>query len=513
MGSRRAFLSQVGQGMLIAGLGYGTAHELGVASLQAAEESPRRLKFGKHDRLVDLLQGTAPDQFLPVVVGEIRRGTDLTDLVAATALANARGFGGEDYIGFHTFMALRPALAMSELLPTEQKPLPILKVLYRNASRLHDTDHHDHDTLTPVADLPTGSDPQASLRDAVHHIDRNTADGILQSLTDQSPEVAWNNLLPTVCEAPEVHRIVLAHRAWDMMGLVGREHAETLLRQSVHYCVNQETYRQQKNINVGELVAKVFDDHRLTDREPGTTVASESWIEEFAAVLLNSTPEEAAQAVGAALAEGIRPLDIANATAVVANQLVLRDPGRPKEWAQPNKPEGSVHGDSIGVHASDTANAWRQIIRVSNARNAMASAILAGWGVARDKGNRPFAEWSARPQADALAALSSDPEQLLKELDGAIREKDQERTCAVAGRYLQVGSNTSPLFNLLLQYACSEDGALHAEKYFWTVNEEFHTLPARFRNQQLIGLARVTASAYGYAAPGIDVARELLAKS
>ncbi|MFO0922727.1 MAG: hypothetical protein U0905_09600 [Pirellulales bacterium] len=35
-----------------------------------------------------------------------KTGTILKTLVAAGALANARTFGGQDYIGFHTFMAL-----------------------------------------------------------------------------------------------------------------------------------------------------------------------------------------------------------------------------------------------------------------------------------------------------------------------------------------------------------------------------------------------------------------------
>ena len=30
-----------------------------------------------------------------------------------------------------------------------------------------------------------------------------------------------------------------------------------------------------------------------------------------------------------------------------------------------------------------------------------------------------------------------------------------------------------PVFDLMLRYAISEDGALHAEKYYQTVSEEF----------------------------------------
>ena len=50
----------------------------------------------------------------------------------------------------------------------------------------------------------------------------------------------------------------------------------------------------------------------------------------------------------------------------------------------------------------------------------------------------------------------------------------------------------------MLKYAVSEDGRLHGEKYYHTVREEFRTIRPAFRWRQMIGLARVTASAYGY---------------
>ncbi|MFN7583422.1 MAG: hypothetical protein ACK5UD_20510, partial [Planctomyces sp.] len=57
---------------------------------------------------------------------------------------------------------------------------------------------------------------------------------------------------------------------------------------------------------------------------------------------------------------------------------------------------------------------------------------------------------------------------------------------------------------------CSEDGALHAEKYYWTTRDEYQQLRPAFRNQQLVALARVSASQYGSPAPGLQQARELL---
>src|SRR4051794_6963850 len=104
--TRREFLSEVGRGMLIASVGFEVATQLGMAS----EISGERLNFGSLEPLVSLMQETPVNRLLPLLVDQLKSGTDLQRLVAAAALANARAFGGEDYVGFHTIMAMAPAL-------------------------------------------------------------------------------------------------------------------------------------------------------------------------------------------------------------------------------------------------------------------------------------------------------------------------------------------------------------------------------------------------------------------
>ena len=510
--SRRSFLAQVGQGMLVAGLGHSTAAHLGLTSLRADDVSPQRLRFPGHDRLVDLLQSTPVERFLPAVVAELRNGTTLQTLVTAAALANARAFGGEDYVGFHTFMAFMPALRMAQQLPPEQQALPVLKVLYRQAARLEESGHHDHDTLTPVTASGGSAGSSADdIRNLVHQQNRTAADQLLSDVSRLSPETAWNSLLPTVCEAPEVHRIVLVHRAWDMLELVGPVHADTMLRQSLHYCMQLEPGRAKSSHNVSDRLAAIIADSFAAMPPKAARVADDQWIASFTELLLSTPPEQAAAAAAAALQEGFSPAAISEAVSCAACQLVLRDPGRPPEWAQPNKPPGSVHGDSIGVHASDTAHAWKHIVAVSDARNAHAAVILSVWCVARDASIRPASTRSPRPTAAAFAQITAtDPKALLSLLDSAIRGQQQDLACAVADRCLSAGITSDDLFGRLLACACSEDGALHAEKYYWTTRDEYQQLRPAFRNQQLVALARVSASQYGSPAPGLQQARELL---
>jgi hypothetical protein len=439
----------------------------------------------------------------------------LKELVAAATLANARAFGGEDYIGFHTFMALAPALNMSEQLPEPMRALPVLKVLYRNTDRIHARGGNGEDALHPVevSSAFDTSDAGARIREAVRNKNLRLAEELLAAAAGRSPTEAYNDLLPAVADAVEVHRTVLAYRAWDLLDLVGPEHAFTTLRQSLHYCVdNCKPSYNDRFASLRDLLPRLLDQYRLVEREPGTRVADDGWLDSMCNTLLTSTADQAADAVAAALADGISAESVADAVALVANQFVLRDKGRIARNAQPNKPIGSVHGDSIGVHASDSVNAWRHIARVSNRRNSVVSLILSAWQVGSDRSFAPeLATGAPQPAPEQVEKIKSrDQASLVADLNDAIRHQDQARACALVHVYGEQDYPAADIQSLLLGYAISEDGALHAEKYFNTTTEEFARARPKFRWRQLTALARVTASEYGQPAPGMAEARCLL---
>ena len=108
------------------------------------------------------------------------------------------------------------------------------------------------------------------------------------------------------------------------------------------------------------------------------------------------------------------------------------------------------------------------------------------------------------------AVGTDEPAKLVTLLREAVEDSDQGRSAAVVRRWAEAGHSPKPMFDILRQYAVSEDGALHAEKYFRTVVEEFASTSAEFRWRHLVALARVSASQYGWPAPGREQARELL---
>jgi hypothetical protein len=518
--TRRAFLADVGRGTLIASVGYGMAVDLGLTRAEAAEGA-EALSFGPLEPLVALMQETPANKIVATVVEKIRAGVPLRDLVAAGALANARTFGGEDYVGFHTMMALAPAYHMSRELSDDRTALPVIKVLYRNTNRIQESGGRTKEVLhavEPLCCLPDGVSAGEALREVVRKKDMQGAEQTFATIAQGTPDEAFNDLLYAVQDNTEVHRTVLPYRAWDLLGLIGTEQAHTLLRQSVRYCVKSERdWNHTPEIDEPRRVLPaLFDQYKLAGKTLGTRQADDAWIDRMSKTIFEGTPQQAAEAAAAALAEGMAPEAIGEAVSLAANQLVLRDAGRTTREAQPNKPPGSVHGDSIGVHACDSANAWRNMARASNPRNTMACLILGAYQVAHDRVNRggDFLHWQPRPWAEDLAGVkASEPESLLRELNAAIRENDQARACAVAQRCGELSHPARPVFDVLLNYATSEDGALHAEKYYRTVSEEFGATRPALRWRQLVALARVTASEYGRPAPGYADACEMLLKA
>src|ERR1700744_3579108 len=128
--NRRSFLSDVGRGMLAAGLGTALANDLGF-STAFAEQGAEAIPLGEYTSLVELMRSTPANKLQPMLAEKILKGeADLKKLVAAGALANAVTFGGCDYVGFHTAMAMLPALEMSRILPRGRQPLSVLKVVY-----------------------------------------------------------------------------------------------------------------------------------------------------------------------------------------------------------------------------------------------------------------------------------------------------------------------------------------------------------------------------------------------
>src|SRR5205814_6823962 len=199
--------------------------------------------------------------------------------------------------------------------------------------------------------------------------------------------------------------------------------------QSVRYCVKAESGSHTAAWDGPRtLLPKILEQHKLLEKSPGVRVAEDKWVEQLSQTIFKSGPEEAAEAAAAALSEGFAPASVGEAISLAANQLILRDLGRRPREESTGKPPGSVHGDSIGVHACDSACAWRNLARVSNARNTFACLILGAYQAALDRTARggDFLHWDPLPLKRHLDEVrATDAEGLLRQAEDAVRQNLQ----------------------------------------------------------------------------------------
>lgn len=507
--TRREFLRDVSSSMLVVGIGASLAADLGYGTA-FADEGPDSLPLGDYGPLVDLLESTPADKLQPILADKLRRGeVDLKTLIAAGALANAQTFGGCDYVGFHTAMAMLPALGMTALLERDRQPLPVLKVLFRNSQQIQSVGGASKKTLMALhaAEHASEADPGVAIRDACRKTDVKEAEALFATVGD-SPREALNVLQPALQDDINVHRFVFAHRTYGLVGLLGKEYSHTLLRQCVRYCINDEEGRikhKQAESPIRTVLPKLLDQYKLVGKALGKRDPGDAVVDELSRTIYNGPPEHSAEAVAAALAEGIDPEAVGEAISLASNLLTLCQGS--DNWR--------THGASYGVHSSDATNAWRNMARLTDSRHAVGGLIVAAYHSASHKAFKT----SAYPTDEHRAMIKvQDAAALLAEAEDAVRHNDQGRATAAIQIYGERGHAPEAVFNLMLKYAVSEDGRLHGEKYFHTVREEFAIARPAFKWRHLTGLARVSASAYGYnmedkpgfRAPGYEEACRLL---
>src|SRR5262245_14575881 len=317
--SRREFLSGVGKSVGYAALGFALTSRLGLAeamSLLVRE----RLRFGRLDPLVDLLQETPADALLPLVVQKLSHGTSLADVVGAAALANARAYGGTNYNGYHALMAMMPSFEMAAQMPEPYAALPVLKVLHRNARFLQESGRASDDALQPLDGVATDADLVQSVRSR----DVSQSERSLAASQARSRARAYEELQTVVRDDMNVHRVVLAWRAYDLLRLTGEDQALTMWRQPVRFCIDEDGHRASSGQGpnaIRELLPALMEEHGLNGRERGTRTADEAWISRLSETFFSADRATAAGAAAAALAEGFDPEDVGAALSLAATRL------------------------------------------------------------------------------------------------------------------------------------------------------------------------------------------------
>jgi hypothetical protein len=404
-------------------------------------------------------------------------------------------------------MAMLPAWGMASALTVDRRPLPVLKVIYRNSQQIQQYGGADKKTLRErhAAEEATVENAGIAIRDACRVADVETGEKLFSAFEKAPLEDAFNALQPAMQDDINVHRFVFAHRTYGLANMLGTEHAYTILRQCVRFCTSHEKNRIERKgaeSPIRALMPKLLDQYKLAGKKLGMRDPGDAAVEELARTIYQGPADKSAEAV-AGLCRRDGPEVVGEAVSLASNMLVLRQ----DVWR--------THGDSAGVHSSDATNAFRNMARHGDPQFATTGLIVAGYHVAA---HRPF-PGEMYPTTEHRASIKmTDPEGLLAEAEEAIRHNDQGRAAAAIALYGEGGGSPEAVYERMLKYTISEDGRLHGEKYFQTVQEEYKTTRPAFRWRQIVGLARVTASAYGYdrqdkqggRAPGYEDACKLL---
>ena len=342
--NRREFLADVGRGMLVASVGSALALDLGLRPRWPTTGTNADVRRAGAAGGADA-GDAGRTSLLPVLVDEAeRRAPTCATWWRAAALANARTFGGEDYVGFHTLMALAPGLPdgpascprpagrcrssrCSTATPTASRSTAAARTrcCTRSSRPRCPKDTSAGEVLARrrrsgrTWTRPSGPSPPLAARSAGRRLQR--------------PAVAVQDKPGRPPRRPALPRLGPARP--DRAG--SRPH--TLLRQSVRYCVEAARPNASKYCRPsrGRCCPSCSTSTSCWARRPARRTADDAWVEQLSRTIFDATPEQAADAVAAALAEGIAPDAVGEAISLAANQLVLRDPGRPPAQAQPEQ--------------------------------------------------------------------------------------------------------------------------------------------------------------------------------
>jgi hypothetical protein len=171
-------------------------------------------------------------------------------------------------------MAMAPSAEMGPQMASPLGALPVLKVVHRNARFLKDAGRTHEDALAPLPPDAGAAADGSGLVDAMHALELPAAEARLAASLAQSRTAAFDRVQEVVREDGNVHRVVLSWRAVDLLRVTGEQHALTLLRQSVRYCIDGRPRAAGPRAAppIGGVVRELVERHHRGAPRPGRPV-------------------------------------------------------------------------------------------------------------------------------------------------------------------------------------------------------------------------------------------------
>src|SRR5262249_1040469 len=152
----------------------------------------------------------------------------------------------------------------------------------------------------PESSSASTTDIGLRIRDACRMADLDQAERLFGTLADGSTQDAFNALQPAVQDDINVHRFVFAHRTYGLVGLLGVEYADTLLRQSVRQMVSFEAEHKRRgdpDNPIRALLPRLLDQYKLEGKALGTIDPGDSAVDELCRAIYHGPAADSAEAV------------------------------------------------------------------------------------------------------------------------------------------------------------------------------------------------------------------------
>src|SRR5262249_36922318 len=145
--------------------------------------------------------------------------------------------------------------------------------------------------------------PGEQLREATRARKLAQAEQIFAALPG-TPEQTYDDVQLMIQDDLNVHRVVLAWRAWGGRDFIRKDHARDMLRQTVRFCCDPRHGGRGRH-PIQTALPRLLETHKLLSAKPGAKKVDDDWVEKMAKTVHSDPQEKAAETVAAALADGV----------------------------------------------------------------------------------------------------------------------------------------------------------------------------------------------------------------
>src|SRR5207302_10070546 len=134
----------------------------------------------------------------------------------------------------------------------------------------------DHLARVEPVQLDDKASPGEQLREATRARKLAQAEQIFAALPGTA-EQTYDDVQLLIQDDLNVHRVVLAWRAWEVLDFIGKDHAKDMLRQTVRFC--SDPRHSSRSHPIQQALPKLLESHKLLSAKPGSKKVDDAWVE------------------------------------------------------------------------------------------------------------------------------------------------------------------------------------------------------------------------------------------